>query len=484
MGFQNDDEEEEDTQATASDDSAADDESEDDASPESVTPSDADKATDGSAPPSDDDKQQAIKDYLTQQYGNAASTSGIEDAKASARRKNSIAGIGEGLESMFKARSMAYGGAGVNHGLYDGIRQDGQQGIQQAQAARQAAIQDFVTKNQLGRQAAEDTQKQKGWDVTNDANDPDSKQSQIARHVWENANPGMKLGEMPEWGGMSANDMALIKDPIDLKAKLDERATAAAQTAEWHRANVDSRNQATAAAKEGKAARDDAKSEAAASKDQGKNYVKMDSEIHGAGRAPPDIRQALKDQQSIDKANKLFEGRDLNSLSKSEAALAASELEKIATGGSGTEAGRQGLDPHSFEEQWSAFKNKFVGANGAVEPAQIGAFLQQQKDYLQGLKTVTDDRLNKYGRGVHDTYLEAGQISPEQSEKYQARHPELFPELQKTANQPAAPANKQAAAPAHPVGSMVTLKSGKKYKVIDAAGNLEEIPTTAQVGAK
>lgn len=413
-------------------------------------PDEAEEADAPSAAPTDPAKPdpEAIKAFLAQKYGEATDNTDIKAAQADARRQNMIANIGSAVEGLARSGSQAHGGQGVDEGFYQGLKQQGQQGVAQAQAARQQAIQDFLTKNQLGRQGVEDAQTALANKVKNDANNPKSMQSQIARHVWQSANPNMDFESMPGWDSMSANDMSLVKDPVDLKARLDAKSA----DVKMHYATL-ADSAATRNAIKSEAA--DRKSDEKAEKDQGKNYVKMSGEVMGQGRAPPDIKQALKDQQSIDKANKLFDGRDLNSLSKSEAALVAGELEKIATGGAGTEAGRAGLDPHSFDEQWSAFKNKFVGADGSVEPANIGAFLQQQKNYLQGLGEVTNDRIRKYQRGVYDSYVDGNQISPEHQEKFQGHHPELFPELKTAADTPtakpqAAPSVSAPPAPAHP----------------------------------
>lgn len=457
VNFQADDEDE--------DEQTGDDKSPDDAPAADDTDDTAaedkpDEAAAPAAPAPAPTKDQEIKDYLGGKYDKASDNSDVKAARDAASDTNTIANIGQALEGVFRAKSMAHGGAGVNTGLYQDIRAQGQQGVAQAQAARQQAIQDFVAKNQLGRQGVEDAQKQQENAVLNAHNDPASPQSRALQASIQKFYPDDDLSVL------SANDIkSTWMDAKKVHETIKARKQAAKQTAEWHQSNIDSRIAVNASNKQNAADRADAKAAAGAAKDQGKNYVKMDSEIHGSGRAPPDIKQSLKDQLSIDKANKLFDGRDLNSLSKSEAALVAGELEKIATGGSGTEAGRAGLDPHSFEEQWAAFKNKFVGANGAVEPANIGAFLQQQKDYLQGLKSVTDDRLNKYGRGVHDTYLEAGQITPEQSEKYQTRHPELFPELQAASRPGAAPtARVPTAAPQPPPHGDTVVQGGVTFK--------------------
>lgn len=344
-------------------------------------------------------KDQQLKDYIEGKYNKAADDSAVKDALARSQRVNNIANIGNALETMARARSQALGGPGADSAFYQGLSHQGAQGIDRAQAARQAQIHDFVTKNQLQRQVTGDELAAK---------------RAAALDVW-------RRGQTER---LQERD-----------SKLDDfRSKKLTQQKSHDAAMVDATGN---------------KAEAKAAAGQKKSYIEMNDKVNGVGRAPPDIKQALKDKQSIDKANELISGRDLNSLSKSEAALLAGELEKIATGGAGTEAGRQGLDPHTFGEQWAAFKNKFVGKDGEVEPAQIGAFIRQQQDYLHGLKKVTDSHLHTYQRGVHDTYLDNGDISDEQSQKFQKRHPELFQDSQQASAAPAAaPAgNKQAAAP-------------------------------------
>lgn len=200
----------------------------------------------------------------------------------------------------------------------------------------------------------------------------------------------------------------------------DAKQTAADTLAEQRRQFNETR--ATAASEKA-----DAKAKEKATADQGKAYTEMAAHMRGGRGASPDYKQALNDEYNISKGLHLMHG-DLNKLTKQEAALIAGEMEKVATGSAGTEAGRQGLDPHTFNEEWSVFKNKFVGPNGEVEPANLGKFLERNKAYLEGVQHIAHEKVRKYRRGVFEDYAGSGRLSEEHQQLYRSQHPDEFPE--------------------------------------------------------
>lgn len=160
---------------------------------------------------------------------------------------------------------------------------------------------------------------------------------------------------------------------------------------------------------------------------QGKHYIEMVNRRNGVGRLPPDVKQQLGDAYTVEKASELLKG-DLNSISSQRAALIAAEMEKVATGSAGTEAGRHGLNPNTFAQNWSNFKNRFTGPNGQIDGAQIGPFLQQNKEYLEGIGKIAADKLKTYRQANFKNSVIAGQISPEQQAGYKDLYPQDFAE--------------------------------------------------------
>ena len=147
-----------DSSESGEEDAPADDAGDDTPAPAAdLEPKDGPQA--GQLPPSDA-KQDAMKAYLSAQgYDKAADNSGVKAAIANAQGMNKAANIGSAVEGLFRARGEAYGGKGVDQGFYDRMSAQGAQGVQQAQTARQQAIQDYLTKNDLGRQQTADSQK-------------------------------------------------------------------------------------------------------------------------------------------------------------------------------------------------------------------------------------------------------------------------------------------------------------------------------------
>lgn len=404
------------------------------------------------------DRDAAIRDFVSKQYAKVADDSGIKKARDDAGRKNMLAGIFSGLQQIVTARGVANGMKPDDGKTWQALRDQGQQGIAQAQNERNNAINGFLRQNALNHQLTQDMltrgsieQKQQAAKREADRQDPGSTTSKAmqgqVKGLW-----GDQLGDI-DVSGMSAAQLEKLSGHLDAKDKIQERGREADARIDASKAARDEANSRRGAIEEDRATKKETAAKTKADEKKGTNFKNMNGEMLGQGRAPPDFKQALKDQQSIDKANELFDShKDLNTMTKSEAALAAGELEKIATGGAGTEAGRQGLDPHSFQESWADFKNKFVGPDGSVDPANIGPFLQKQKDYLQGLGKVTQTRINKYRRDVYDGYDGGDLIADKHRELTKKKHPELFPEEQENAKAPAeaAPTAKEPAPSAYP----------------------------------
>lgn len=201
-------------------------------------------ANDQTAPSADqepdlspDAKSQQVRDWLEQQYGNAADTSGIDDAREQAATDVQKANLSHGISQMLMAGSQAEGGPGASQADYQEQLKQARTPISQAEEDRGNTIKDFLAGNQLGRQSDLDQQNQKGWAVTNDANDPTSQDSLLATHLFESQFPDALRGWTPEQKAMlTKNDVLKMAMPgAETAAKLKQAQQLAQMRFDWQR---------------------------------------------------------------------------------------------------------------------------------------------------------------------------------------------------------------------------------------------------------
>lgn len=188
----------------------------------------ADNAADSPPPP-----PAAARPTLAQQYAQASDNTGVNDAVQRSADINQTADVGHALETLARSNSMAHGGAGVDNNYWQGMKQEGQQGIQHAQQGRQMALNSFLQGNEIHRQVAQDMmakgtfdQQQKAAKYLNDQNDPDSATSKNAQQAF-----GQIFKDYPgiadmNVDGFSASDLTSASKNADVVAKLKEMAQA------------------------------------------------------------------------------------------------------------------------------------------------------------------------------------------------------------------------------------------------------------------
>lgn len=124
-------------------------------------------------------------------------------------------------------------------------------------------------------------------------------------------------------------------------------------------------------------------------------------------------QQASKDILSAEKALKLVQDKDPNSLTTQDLRLLADEMGKIATGGVPGEHGVQGLLPNNLATKYAEMKN-FLMSNPT--DANAGEYIKKNMDYLKQMQdtaknTVAQFRLN-VGKG------KKSKVSPEAWQDY------------------------------------------------------------------
>jgi hypothetical protein len=179
-----------------------------------------------------DDRSAQIEQYLRTKYGDLSDTSAVDAARADAKKSRMIAGIGEALEGMARSQSQAYGGQGVNHGVYQNIRAGADSDVQGAIQDHQAKVRDAAAERQMirdgsaeNRAETEFQQKQKQNQVWNDEHDPSSAMSQSTRTAYGKMFPDVVKSFGDDFNNLSAADIKEhLTSPLELKDKMKTNA--------------------------------------------------------------------------------------------------------------------------------------------------------------------------------------------------------------------------------------------------------------------
>ena len=109
----------------------------------------------------DDEQTKALQEALMSRYKQAQNNDEIDAAKGESKRANLIAGIGQALETMARAKGVARGGNSTNTQLYQGIEQQGRQGVTDAINKRQQEIAQTLQEMNMQRAMAGDKRAEK-----------------------------------------------------------------------------------------------------------------------------------------------------------------------------------------------------------------------------------------------------------------------------------------------------------------------------------
>jgi hypothetical protein len=189
----------------------------------------ADWKTGDDATDAERNQRKMVRNYTQQLYEEMAKGGDIEQARKEAARNVNLANVGQGLEQMFKSRSVAHGGPGVDSAYWDAQRKGAQLGVDQAEQDRSKKIADYITKKKLGSEAVSEHQQLKDADVKNKMNDPESDISMAYQDAMKGIYPDMFSPKVdPITGdkydpmdGMSANDLLAASKMLEGKARLD-----------------------------------------------------------------------------------------------------------------------------------------------------------------------------------------------------------------------------------------------------------------------
>lgn len=347
------------------------------------------------------DKNEIIKAYLQ-----ANNDSGIKDAQSHAEDLNKYADVGHGIETMLRANSMAHGGAGVDNNFWQGMKQEGQEGVKKAQNQHQMALNSFLQQHEINRQVAQDMmvkgnydQQQKASQYANDLQDPNSRTSKNSQDAFKSIfkdQPGISDMDVSKF---SAADLTSASKNADVVAKLNEiKATKQMQLA-YQNANLKDK------------------------KDQKQDqvYTDMSNKLTNP-RGNTAVQQAQVGVMSGKKAMDLInQYPDLNKMPAQQVSLLAQEISKVASGGVGSEHGQRSLEANTVQSNW----NKFVSSlSGEPTGADLKGFIEQNKTYLQNMIKTNNDTIKDYHQQVYNGYKK--RLTPEQDALFRADHPDLF----------------------------------------------------------
>lgn len=108
-------------------------------------------------------------------------------------------------------------------------------------------------------------------------------------------------------------------------------------------------------------------------------------------RQDPAVRQAMLDKYNVQKAERIFKGKDLNNLSNQEVGLLVSEISKVARGGVPTQEELHAISPNTLTGKLSKVYSNLINE---PTPARAGAFLKQYQGYLKELKANAENTIS------------------------------------------------------------------------------------------
>jgi hypothetical protein len=406
---------------------------------------------------SDAQKQQQMMDYLSKQYAQAADPTALKQAIAGQKTGNMISNVAQSIAQIGGAGGIA-AGYKPDNSVFNSIKEQGAQNVANQAGLRQQNIDNFKEQQAIKGQVLQNALASGDITKVNQANqivaanqDPKSQNSQTAQQRIAALFPNIvKSAKNPNgvdvsnWSSADVDDatkdISIKTTADDVKARLQANALAVQQRQDFQSGQQQNREAFQAGQTE--AGRDIGLADK-----QGKAYTEMTNRVLGGRGAPPTIGSSLASQQAIAKAQSLIaQYPNPDNMPPQMVALLNSEIEKVASGGGGTEAGRQGLDPGTFEERWQQFKQR---AGDQPTGAQLGAFIQGNSAYLGDLKKVVDGTVQTYQRQTFQDYHDSGRLDPQAENAFKAHHPEIFPEEQASNGQGGGSAQPPPAA-AHP----------------------------------
>lgn len=315
--------------------------------------------------------------------------SGIDAAQATRSSDNKISAIGRALSGFATANSRAINGGQQDDSIFDAIRGNGRQAVEDAIKAKKMKIEGLDS--QLGTQ---NSLLKEGRDVANTKFGQD-----LATKQFDTSKADKEADNIRQ----AARD-----------AEIGRHNTAEeGLSSENNRLNNDTRKEISNSNTIARQAADSQKSQEKAVKDQeklGQGQDKAYSELRNhleTFRGNQAAKQAAVDSYSADKALEIVKNKKF--LTTQDLTLLSSEVAKIATGGVPTEAGIKHLMPSNLATKAAELQN-FLSSSPT--DAQANEYVKRNMDYLDGMVKESKKTLNGYRSNILKGYK--GRVKPEQ----------------------------------------------------------------------
>ena len=268
------------------------------------------------------------------------------------------------------------------------------QGVDRAQQQRQTDQQDFSAEQKL-------TDMQPARDLQAKSNDPMSDESVQARDALKMAVPG--AAKISNFDNMTAAQVQKIAPQLMEAAKFRE--------------TIASRKDESALRSEDRKA---AYGNQATTK-QNQAYTDLNNHIN-TPRGNSAVQQAQQALRNVQNAQELIDQYpDTNQMPPDKVSLLNAEIAKIASGGVATEHGTKSLEANTLMENVARFQQR---VSNKPSGAQLGEFIKQNKNYLDGLYKVNKEFINDYQRKVYSGYK--NRIGPDLQHQFETENSDLF----------------------------------------------------------
>jgi hypothetical protein len=341
---------------------------------------------------SDDDKESEIvnqladadkpaapdyKAYLMKKFGfggDDVSDESMKDAQEQAQQSRYMANLGQAGNTI----GAALGGVKADNSFYDNMRAQSNQGVADINAKRAAQVQGLQQESAVQGEADKMSM-----------DDPNSAQSKAFQATIQKLYPSKYTAE--EIAAIPASMADSIYKPMELDAKLQEM-----------HANNQMKNEMMSQSQADR--RDKAQQTAYSTMRENALKFRGNKAVQNANEALRNSDSAMEIINSV---------KDYNNLNQTQYNLLTAEVAKIATGGAATEGSIHDARANTLQSKAASF---WQTVSGKPTAAQLGEFVQQNKDYLEHLNDVNHKYIDEFQMNNAKAYK--GRVSDDQYQEY------------------------------------------------------------------
>lgn len=254
---------------------------------------------------------------------------------------------------------------------YDALDKSAQTPVANLNALQRAGAQSVADEQAM--QVAQEAQKKREAEA--DPNSPESKMAQnLAKQMMPNS--GTQFDGLP--ASRILQLLPSLKGIYEVRVKHEDREAATETRGELAKYHADM----VAATKDDKKSKDDAKAIT--------DFYDKESSFRGN----KSVQNAAEALRNSDQAMEIIKANpDYNNINSTQYNMLTAEIAKIASGGAATEAAAHDVRAQTLQSKAAAF---WQTVSGKPTGAQLGAFIQQNKDYLEGLNQVNHRYVDEF----------------------------------------------------------------------------------------